>query len=60
MLTAAECREKADQNMADAKLADNSRHRRKLLHAAEAWLLLAKTTAGLEALHGRGGGGHVG
>jgi hypothetical protein len=40
MFTAAECRAKALEKIMQAK--QDNRHRRKLISAAEAWLLLAK------------------
>ncbi len=41
MLTAAECRAKALEKIAQAK--QNKRNRRKLISAAEGWLFLAET-----------------
>jgi len=47
MLTSAECRERAEQKLAEADL--HPRHERRLRSAAEAWLILADVMARLEA-----------
>jgi len=44
--TSAECRARAKQKLAQAKI--DKRRRRKLVAAAEAWLVLASKTAELE------------
>ena len=44
--TSAECRIRAEQKIAEAER--NPRHRRRLLNAAEAWLLLASQTRKVE------------
>ena len=47
MLTAAECRERAEQKIAEADL--QPRHERRLRTAAEGWLVLANIMGRLEA-----------
>ena len=47
MLTAAECRERAEQKIAEADL--QPRHERRLRTAAEGWLGLANIMGRLEA-----------
>ena len=47
MLTAAECRERAEQKIAEADL--QPRHERRLRTAAEGWLVLADIMGRLEA-----------
>jgi hypothetical protein len=52
MFTVAECRARAEQKLAQAER--DGRHRRKLIAAAEAWLLFANRIEVIEAtaLHG--------
>jgi hypothetical protein len=47
MFTSAECRVKAEQKLEQAKRDD--RHRKRLITAAEAWLILASQMRRLEA-----------
>jgi hypothetical protein len=47
MLTSAECRAHAEEKLAQAERDD--RHRRRLVTAAEAWLVLANQVKRLEA-----------
>jgi hypothetical protein len=47
MLTSAECQSKADEKFAQAKL--EPRHRRRLLAAADGWVILAGIMGQLEA-----------
>jgi hypothetical protein len=47
MWTSVECRERAEQKLKQAE--SDSRHRRRFIDAAQAWLLLASGTRGLEA-----------
>jgi hypothetical protein len=47
MLTSAECRERAEQKLAEADL--HPRHERRLRSAAEGWLILADLMEALEA-----------
>jgi len=47
MLTSAECRAQAEQKLAQAECDD--RHRRRLITAAEAWLILASQMRRVEA-----------
>jgi hypothetical protein len=47
MYSSAECRERAEQKLAQADR--DPRHRRRLIEAAQAWLLLASRTRRLEA-----------
>jgi hypothetical protein len=47
LLTSAECRTQAEQKLAQAE--HDSRHRRRLITAAEAWLFLASQLTQVEA-----------
>jgi hypothetical protein len=47
MLTSAECRQRAEQKIAEADL--HPRHERRLRSAAEGWLVLAGIMARVEA-----------
>lgn len=47
MWTSVECRARAEQKLMQAEL--DTRHRRRLLDAAQAWLILASRTRRLEA-----------
>jgi hypothetical protein len=48
MFTSADCRARAEQKLKLAK--SNPRHRRKLMSAAQAWLILADKEEQLEAI----------